>query len=194
MPVMGMARPTRGTLTRRLGIKPGHQVVLLGAPERFPGRLAAEVAALDELAGDVRISRVMRGRAVDVVVVFVDCLAQLERRVLEVTHRLHPQGQLWVCWRSRRAGDVREDLLRRVAMAAGLADSTVCAIDGVWTGMRMVWRLENREAMSYRLVRPAASLGLAPHRRTRRATTTRRAAAAGPGSTQKRLRARKRSD
>ncbi len=171
MPVMAGAPGT--LLTKKLGVREGHSVVLLGAPASL--RVAQRMNG--ELDDSVRIQRTLRGRPVpvDVVVIYIARLADLERRMPHIIHRLHPLGQVWVAWRARRAADVSEDMIRRVALAAGLADTKVAALDDIWSAMRLVWRPANRDAMSYRITRP--TLGLAAHRRTRAAT--RRASPAG---------------
>jgi hypothetical protein len=42
------------------------------------------------------------------------------------------------------ATDVTEDVIRRIALAAGLVDNKVCAIDEVWSGLKLVIRKELR--------------------------------------------------
>jgi hypothetical protein len=58
-----------------------------------------------------------------------------------------PSGGLWVAWPKRSSGvatDVTEDVVRDHAVAAGLVDNKVCAIDATWSGLRIVHRRENR--------------------------------------------------
>jgi hypothetical protein len=60
---------------------------------------------------------------------------------------IFPDGGLWVAWPKRASGvetDMHEGVLREVALPLGLVDNKVCAIDEVWTGMRVVWRRERR--------------------------------------------------
>jgi hypothetical protein len=182
-----MAGASGTLLSKKLGIRAAHSVVLLGAPPS--ARVAQRMTA--ELGDEVRIHHTLRRRpgdlAVDAVVIYIDRLADLERRMPHITHGLHPLGQVWVAWRARRAADVNEDILRRVALAAGLADTRVIELDDVWMALRLVWRPENRDAMSYRINR--SSLGLAAHRRTRRAPRR----TSGAGSTARRV-GRKRTD
>jgi hypothetical protein len=171
------------TLSKRLGVRAGHQVVLLGAPERLHGRLFE--GELSEI-GDVKVSRQLRRESVDTIMIFVDRLSDLETRIGPVSERLRPDGQVWVAWRSNRAADVNEQVLRRIGLAAGMVDTRVCAIDRVWSGMRLVISRENRDALAYRLTRrPKAAA-----RRTRRPTPI---VPAGAGSAQLTARARRRS-
>jgi len=149
------------SIAKKLGVRDGQAVVLLGAPDRVAARFEAELGSSFD---DVKVSRQLRP-AVDCAVLFIDSLLDLEERICPVTERLLPQGQVWVAWRKRRAGDVREDVVRRIFMTAGMAATKVCAIDSVWMGMRLVIRPENRDALAYRLA-------IAP-RRTRRADQAR---------------------
>jgi hypothetical protein len=173
---------TSGTpLPRKLGIKHGHQVVLLNAPTNFERSL--KVASMDS---SVRVSHQLRFASADVVVLFVDSVSDLERRFGEIAERLHPQGGLWVAWRHRSSRRITHDVVKRIGLAAGMVGNKACAIDAVWAGMRLVVRPENRDAIAYRIARPAATT-TAP-RRTRRATTPPRIS--GAGSAQIRARAR----
>ena len=153
------------SLPKKLGVRAGHQVVLLGAPDRLSGRRVE--GAFDEI-GDVKVSRILRGSPLDTVMVFCDRLADLETSIGKVTERLHPDGQIWVAWRSRRAADVRQELVRRIGLAAGMVDTRVCSIDRVWSGMRLVISPENRDALAYRVERRGAGSGLQTARARRR--------------------------
>lgn len=145
---------------RKLGVRAGSSVVLLGAPERFCARFETEVEAT---LADVKVARQLRPAPVDCVVLFVSRLHEIEGRIGKVGERLHPDGHIWIAWRSRRAGDIDEDVVRRIGLTQGMVASTAVAIDAVWSGIRLTIRHENRDALAYRL------LGR-PSRRTRRAT------------------------
>ena len=81
------------------------------------------------------------------IVLAVDRLADLRRRLPAAQEAMRPDGGLWVAWPKRASGvatDVTEDLVRAVGLAGGLVDNKVCAIDGVWSGLRLVVRLRDR--------------------------------------------------
>lgn len=127
-------------LPRKLGIKPGHRVALLGAPDGF------EHEALGQLASDVRIRRRAGGKA-DVIVSFHTSRAELERRLPALRAMMEPAAGLWIAWpkrASRLPTDITEDVLREIALPTGLVDNKVCAIDATWSGLRLVIRLEHR--------------------------------------------------
>ena len=125
-------------LVKKLGIAEGQRVVLLGAPDRFED----ELAPLPPIA----LSRALRGTA-DVVVLFVTRRAELARRTPAIRARLAPAGGYWVAWpkkASKVPTDVTEDTIREIALPLGLVDNKVCAIDDVWSGLRLVIRKELR--------------------------------------------------
>lgn len=170
-------------LPRKLGIKAGHKVCLLNAPGAFERSLAGD---------DVRFTHDLRFSMVDVVVMFVDSLEELERRFTDVVDRLHPTGGFWVAWR-RTSRRVSEDVVRRIALAAGMAANKACTFDANYAAVRLVLRNEMREAMAYRTEPPPQSMLAA--RRTRRAPARiapriARSSTSGAGSTLRRARAR----
>ena len=133
-------------LYRKLGIKPGHRVAVLNAPEGFAARLGAlpeGVEVLDSVdAGGVRF---------DVVVWFGVERGGLERIVREGPAALTPEGGLWIGWPKRASGIVTEvdaDVVRELALPTGLVDNKICAIDDAWSGIRLVLRRELRPRAS----------------------------------------------
>ncbi len=139
-------------LPKKLGIKEGHQVAILGAPAELP-------EGLTPLPDGVKLTRRLppapRARSgagldvtgLDVIVLFARHLADLPAAFRAATRQLDPAGGLWVAWPKRASGvatDITEDRVREVALAAGLVDNKVCAIDGVWSGLRCVYRLKDR--------------------------------------------------
>ena len=128
-----------GPLARKLGIKPGARVTLVGAPEGF---------VLDVPAPEVRIRHRLSGRADnDVIVAFAVRHAVLERRLPRLKESLDPAGGLWLAWpkrTSRMATDLSDGSVRELGLAAGLVDNKVCAIDATWSGLRFVYRLADR--------------------------------------------------
>jgi len=173
-------------LPKRLGIKAGQKVCLLNAPCSVQRRLTQV-----EAGEDVRFTHDLRLPPVDVVVLFVERIVDLERRFADITDRLHPAGGFWVAFRTHR-GDVTDDVVRRIALAAGMVDNKACEIDASWSGMRLVLRDEIRDAMMYRAEPPTLS------RRTRRPTAPPRSPgpahrvlrSSGAGSSMRRVRAR----
>lgn len=60
---------------------------------------------------------------------------------------IFPGGGLWIAWPKRSSGvkcDITDQTVREAAVLRGLVDNRVCAINGTWTALRVVWRKENR--------------------------------------------------
>jgi hypothetical protein len=125
-------------LDRKLGIKPGHTVLVSGE----------EPAGLERLLGLPESVCLSRGAAkADVMLHFTLSRAELRRSFRKLTRKLDPAGGLWVCWPKRASGvetDLTEDVVREIGLAAGLVDNKVCAVDETWSGLRLVYRLEDR--------------------------------------------------
>ena len=61
--------------------------------------------------------------------------------------RIFPAGALWLAWPRRAAGhrsDITDNVIRELALPLGLVDVKVAAIDEDWSGLKLVWRVENR--------------------------------------------------
>ena len=124
-------------LPRKLGIKPGHRVLLLGAPGGF---------ALGELPEGVKVGTRASGVA-DVIVAFHLRRAGLAKRMPALRERMDPAAGLWIAWPKRASKvetDLTEDVVRELALANRLVDNKVCAIDETWSGLRLVIRLKDR--------------------------------------------------
>ena len=126
-------------LARKLGVKEGQRVAFQAAPEGFE-------ALLGELPEGVAVKR-RATTPLDVVVAFFKRRAELERRFTRLAETIRPAGCLWIAWPKRSSGvatDLTEDVVRELALAAGLVDNKVCAIDETWSGLRLVFRLRDR--------------------------------------------------
>ena len=134
-------------LPKKLGIKPGARVGLAGAPDGFG-------ALLEPLPDGARVEAGAAAGAVlpgigpfDVIVFFTVEQAELAGRLSELRARMAPAAGLWIAWpkrASRVPTDMTEDVIREIALPTGLVDNKVCAIDQVWSGLRLVIRRELR--------------------------------------------------
>jgi hypothetical protein len=126
-------------LSRKLGIKPGARVALIGAPGAFD-------ITLGQLPPDVVVRTAARGRF-DVIVAFFDARSALARRLPALRNALDPAGGLWIAWPKHSSGvdtDLGDGIVRELGLAAGLVDNKVCAIDSIWSGLRFVYRVADR--------------------------------------------------
>jgi hypothetical protein len=124
-------------LPKKLGIKPGHRVMVLSAPDGF------EAAALPD---GVTVVRSARGKA-DVIVSFHTERADLARRMPKLRAAMEPNAGLWIAWPKRASKvptDLTEDVVRELALENVLVDNKVAALDEKWSGLRLVIRLRDR--------------------------------------------------
>jgi hypothetical protein len=124
-------------LARKLGVRAGDRLAVLGAPDGF---------AVGGLPPGVEVRRQARG-LFDVIVSFHSRRADLVRRFPVLLRALGVDGGLWVAWPKRASGqptDLTEDVVREVALPTGMVDNKVCAIDETWSGLRVVLRRELR--------------------------------------------------
>ncbi len=121
-------------LPKKLGIQPGSIVVLVGAPDDFERTLGV-------LPEGARLRPGARG-ASDVALWFVVTRAEYAQG-LHGWARRDDWHALWICWPKKTSGvvsDLGDEPVRRLALAAGLVDSKVCAIDVTWSGLRFTRR------------------------------------------------------
>src|ERR671930_641007 len=123
-----------GTLLwKKLGLKEGHRLTLVAAPDGW---------AVPDLPDGVTV-----GDGGDVVVAFHRSAAELESRIEALGQAIFPNGSLWIAWPRKAAGhdsDITENGIRDVVLPRGLVDVKVAAIDNDWSGLKIVWRRERR--------------------------------------------------
>ena len=82
-----------------------------------------------------------RGRSeADVIVWFIKSSRELELIGTAIERMPLTSGMLWVAWPKKASGvttDLTEDVVRGAALRAGLVDTKVCAIDEIWSGLRL---------------------------------------------------------
>lgn len=126
-------------LAKKLGYREGFRAALDGEPPYY-GDL---VAPLPVGVGFFTL----RAADLDLVHLFVTSRERLDARLPKYLDRIRPGGMIWVSWPKKSSGvatDVTEDVVRAVALPLGLVDVKVCAVDQVWSGLKLVIRRENR--------------------------------------------------
>jgi hypothetical protein len=123
-------------LGKKLGIKDGSRVVLLNAPDGYAKSLDP-VPVFDKGAG----------KQTDIVQMFCTKRADLAKHLASLRKSLKPDAAVWVSWpkkASKVPTDITEDTVREVALPMGFVDIKVCAVDDVWSGLKLVVRKELR--------------------------------------------------
>jgi hypothetical protein len=133
-------------LQKKLGIKPGMSIALLNAPPDID-------TVLGELPDGVTTSRRLTGHR-DLVLIFITRQVDLASRLASLTAAIAPNGMIWVAWPKRASKidtDMTEDVIRDIVLpSSGLVDVKVCAIDQVWSGLKLVIRKTARRASESR--------------------------------------------
>jgi hypothetical protein len=127
-------------LPKKLGIKEDFRVAFVALPADVKAKLR------DALA---RCSVVKDGRGpLDFAMVFGKRQGELKSEFTRLARQLAPAGMLWVSWPKKASGvatDLNENDVRRIGLAAGLVDVKVCAVSEVWSGLKFVRRVGDRE-------------------------------------------------
>ena len=120
----------------KLGLKPGQRVHLHDPPDGW--------ALTDPPEG---LARPGPGGEADVILAFFTRADEIGSQVGELARLIYPAGALWIAWPRRAAGhrsDITDTVIREYVLPIGLVDVKVAAIDNDWSGLRVVWRTENR--------------------------------------------------
>jgi hypothetical protein len=126
-------------LAKKLGIKEGTRLFV----ENPPGDYEELLAPLPP--GMTIQPRV--GPTTDVVHLFSTSKSRLAGSLKRARSRLRPDAAIWVSWPKKAAKvptDITEDTIRELAFPLGMVDVKVCAVDEVWSGLKLVIRKENR--------------------------------------------------
>jgi CheY-like chemotaxis protein len=117
-------------LVKKLGIRKGSAVLLLGAPAGFERRLGA-------LPENLKLERQARAPA-QVILLFAKSSTDLERRFPAAARALAKGGRLWIVWPKKASGastDLTQRGVRAFGLARGFVDYKICSIDETWSGL-----------------------------------------------------------
>lgn len=117
-------------LPKKLGVKPGMTVALMGAPETF-------AETLGPLPEGASLAWDGTGRS-PLAVWFLRSQAELESGLASAMGAVEERGGLWMAWPKRASGvatDLTQQAVREAGLAAGLVDYKVAAIDETWSGL-----------------------------------------------------------
>lgn len=130
------------SLLQKLGIKAGHRVVVVGAPDDY-WRL------LGPLPRDVVVFKTLSAKRLDVVHIFAREIGVLDRTIKTAARKIVSDGMIWASWPKRGSQlptSLSGDSVRKVALSNGLVDIKVCAIDETWSGLKLVIPVKDRAA------------------------------------------------
>jgi hypothetical protein len=139
-----MAGYSKTPLWKKLGLRAGDRLLLIDSPSgwRVPD-LPESVTSASEATAEHHES------PAEVLIAFFSERRQLRELIPALAQRIFPAGAIWIAWPRRAAGhdsDIREHDVRAAALPLGLVDVKVAALDQDWSGLRLVWRVERRQA------------------------------------------------
>lgn len=126
-------------LHKKLGFKPGYRVCTRNAPSHYGGLVGTH--------DDVAISARFRSN-IDIYHFFTKQRHELAAHLPKILSEMPQDSMIWISWpkkASKVATDVTEDVVREIALPLGLVDVKVCAVDEVWSGLKLVIRKELRK-------------------------------------------------
>lgn len=138
-PVTAPAGYSGTPLAKKLGYKEGFVAHTRNAPAHYLSLLKPLPANVDFVA--------RASKDVDVVHVFATKAAALEKDLVQFRKILKADAAIWVSWpkkASKMPTDITEDVIRAIALPLGFVDVKVCAVDDVWSGLKVVVRKELR--------------------------------------------------
>ncbi|MBI3159280.1 MAG: DUF3052 domain-containing protein [Chloroflexi bacterium] len=132
---------SRKPLRAKLGIKPDHRILVLNAPQPYKDLLGESIQPYATTLSAIT--------DVDFIHLFARHRADLEQDFGKAKERLRPDGLLWVSWPKKASGvasDLDENIVRAAGLSLGLVDVKVAAIDDIWSGLKFVFRLKDRQS------------------------------------------------
>jgi len=122
-------------LAKKLGIKESFKVLVVGAPKHYR-------ALLDPLPASVRfVSKA--DASVNLAHCFATKQSALAAALKSWRKTLDPDATVWASWPKKASNvptDITEDTIRKVALPLGFVDVKVCAVDDIWSGLKLVVR------------------------------------------------------
>ena len=126
-------------LPKKLGLKPGMILVAIEAPNEYRswlGEIPADLAIVSTTEKQVEAAHIFATKKVI-----------LKKHLVTFRRRLEQSGFVWVSWpkkASKVGTDITEDVIRELALPLGFVDIKVCAVNDVWSGLKLVIRKSGR--------------------------------------------------
>lgn len=126
-------------LIDKLGVKKGFRLYIKNAPQNYLQMIAP-------IPEDVTILKRLSDQ-LDCIHFFSKSTSELKKFIPTFQEKIKSNGMIWVSWpkkASKVPTDITEDIIRNIVLPRGLVDVKVCAVDEVWSGLKLVIRKEKR--------------------------------------------------
>lgn len=127
-------------LVKKLGYKDGMRVWFDSMPDNVRAEIYAQELTLSE--EEVPTSGINAAH------IFVTDRKALAEKLEALRKIIDPAGFIWVSWpkkASKMEADITEDTIREIILPdSDLVDVKVCAVNAVWSGLKLMVRKERR--------------------------------------------------
>ena len=128
-------------LLKKLGIKPGYKILFINEPDHYIDLLGEFPDGVQILKGDFE-------GLIDFIHVFCQTEEELHNLFPPLKNKLDKNGLIWVSWIKKASkkyiATFPESEVRNLGLNIGLVDVKVCAVDENWSGLKFVYRVEDR--------------------------------------------------
>ena len=127
-------------LVKKLGIKQGFKIRIINPPDYYFTILIDLPPDLHQLTNK-KLKK-------DFIHYFAKTESQLNKDIKQLRQEIEENGMIWISWPKKAAKmetDLNENIIRDIALSNGLVDVKVCAVDEIWSGLKLVIRLKDRK-------------------------------------------------
>lgn len=127
-------------LEKKLGLKEGFTIRLINPPDHYFDLFKSFPQKIEN-TNDKNLLK-------DFIHFFTKDAAELNKEILNLKNEIHQNGMIWISWpkkASKVATDITEDVVRKIALENGLVDIKVCAVDIIWSGLKLVIPVKDRK-------------------------------------------------
>ncbi len=127
-------------LAKKLGIKNGFTIKLVDAPDYY-------FQLFTDFPPEIKMADDDKGKK-DFIHYFTKSAAQLSKDMKNLRKEIVDNGMIWISWpkkSSKVETDITENQVRDIALKNGLVDVKVCAVDEIWSGLKLVIRVKDRK-------------------------------------------------
>lgn len=127
-------------LIKKLGIKPGMKIQLINQPAEY----------YDLLGTDISNQLIRKNETTDLIHLFVKTNKEFEAFMKKIRYAIQRNTAIiiWVSWykkASKIPTDITEDIIRNYALQNELVDIKVCAVSDIWSALKLVVPVSQRD-------------------------------------------------
>lgn len=128
-------------LAKKLGIKNGFKIRLVNQPDYY-------FQLFNDMPENIRILTDKKTKK-NLIHYFTKQAKDLYKDISFLKSEIEANGMIWISWpkkASKVPTDITEDVVRELALTKGLVDIKVCAVDEIWSGLKLVIPVKDRIA------------------------------------------------